>query len=231
MTGFVHLRLHTEYSLVDGLVRVSPLVKRVAELGMPAVAVTDVTNFYGLIKFHKAAFAAGIKPVFGADLRVRDDEDGERSYPISLLAMNDAGYHNLTLLISRAFTEGQHLGTPLVERSWLAEHADGVIALSVGAQGDVGQALLGGKTDLARQRLPHWMGVFPGRYYLELHRTGSDGDEEHLHAAVELSAETDCPVVATNDVTFLSADEFEAHEARVCIGEGRTLDDPRRARP
>ena len=231
MTGFVHLRLHTEYSLVDGLVRIGPMVKRVAELGMPAVAVTDVTNFYGLIKFHKAALASGIKPVFGADLRVKDDEDGDRSYPLSLLAMNDAGYHNLTLLISRAFTEGQHLGTPLVDRDWLREHADGLIALSAGAAGDVGQALLGGKTDLATQRLQHWMQLFPNRFYLELHRAGRDGDEDHLHAAVALAASTDCPVVATNDVRFLSADEFEAHEARVCIGEGRTLDDPRRARP
>ena len=231
MTGFVHLRLHTEYSLVDGLVRIGPLVKRVAELEMPAVAVTDVTNFYGLIKFHKAAFAAGIKPIFGVDLRLRDDEDGDRSYPISLLAMNAAGYHNLTLLISRAYTEGQHLGMPMVARSWLADHADGVIALSAGAQGDVGQALLGGKTDLARERLQHWLAVFPGRYYLELHRTGREGDEDHLHAAVQLAAEAGCPVVATNDVRFLAADEFEAHEARVCIGEGRTLDDPRRARP
>ncbi len=169
MTGFVHLRLHTEYSLVDGLVRIGPLVKRVAELEMPAVAVTDVTNFYGLIKFHKAAFSSGIKPIFGVDLRVRDDDEGDRSYPLSLLAMNAAGYHNLTLLISRAFTEGQHLGVPQVDREWLADHADGVIALSAGAQGDVGQALLGGKLDLARSRLDHWLSVYPGRYYLELH--------------------------------------------------------------
>ena len=231
MTAFVHLRLHTEFSLVDGLVRMGPLVKRTAELGMPAVGVTDVTNFYGLIKFQKAALGTGVKPLFGVDLQVMDDEDAERSYPLTLLAMNDAGYHNLTLLISRAYTQGQRLGEPLVSKAWISEHSEGVIALSAGASGDVGQALLGSKPDLASARLDHWLAVFPNRFYLELHRLGREGDEAHLHAAVALAEQKQCPVVATNDVRFLSSDEFEAHEARYCINKGRTLDDPRRARP
>lgn len=230
MTSFVHLRLHTEYSLVDGLVRIKPLVNRVAELGMPAVAVTDVCNFYGLIKLQKAAFAAGVQPIFGVDLRVLEDDDPERSYPLCLLAMDQTGYKNLTMLISKAFTDGQQLGVPYVQRAWLEEMSEGLIALSAGAAGDVGQALLGGKQDLAAQRARYWLNLFPQRYYLELHRAGRDGDETHLHAAVSLAQELQCPVVASNDVRFLSADEFEAHEARVCIGEGRTLDDPRRAR-
>jgi len=230
MTEFVHLRLHTEFSLVDGLARIKPLAARVAELGMPAVAVTDVCNFYGLIKFRKAAFAAGVKPIFGADLRVMEADDPERSFPLCLLAMNQVGYHNLTLLISRAYTQGQSLGVPYVRKSWLEEAADGLIALSAGAVGDVGQALLGDKAALAVERAEYWMALYPQRFYLELHRTGRDGDERHLHAAVNLAQELNCPVVATNDVRFLAADEFEAHEARVCIGEGRTLDDPRRAR-
>ncbi|MDA8752637.1 DNA polymerase III subunit alpha [Halieaceae bacterium] len=231
MPDFVHLRLHTEYSLVDGLVRIQPLVNRVAELGMPAVAVTDVSNFFGLIKVHKAAFAVGVKPIFGVDLHVRDTTDGERTYPLCLLAMNQTGYHNLTVLISQAYTEGQRLGVPQVEKGWLAQHAEGVIALSAGAAGDVGQALLGGRTELASERLSGWMQLYPGRFYLEVHRTGREGDEVHLHAAVALAAAAACPMVATNDVRFLDADEFEAHEARFCIGEGRTLDDPRRPRP
>lgn len=230
MSGFVHLRLHTEFSLVDGLVRIKPLVKRVAELGMPAVGVTDVCNFYGLIKLHQAAFSAGVQPLFGADLRVLESDDPDRAFPLCLLAMNQTGYRNLTVLISRAFTDGQHLGVPYVRREWLEEMTDGLIALSCGAAGDVGQALLGGKASLARERVQYWMGLYPDRYYLELHRTGREGDETHLHAAVALAQELQCPVVATNDVRFLQADEFEAHEARVCIGEGRTLDDPRRAR-
>jgi len=230
MSQFVHLRLHTEYSLVDGLVRLGPLVQRVAELGMPAVAVTDVSNFYGLVKVHKAAFGAGVQPIFGVDLRVMDADDPDRAYPICLLAMDAEGYHNLTLLISRGYTEGQHLGVPYVQKSWLDEHSAGVIALSAGVAGEVGQALLGGKGELAQAQLQAWMERYPGRFYLELHRTGREGDEIHLHAAIELAEQLQCPVVATNDVRFLDASEFEAHEARVCIGEGRALDDPRRAR-
>jgi len=230
MTGFVHLRLHTEFSLVDGLVRIKPLVSKVAELGMPAVAVTDVCNFYGLIKLHQAAFAAGVQPLFGTDLRVMEADDPDRAYPLCLLAMNQAGYKNITTLISRAYTDGQYLGIPYVRREWLEAHSEGVIALSCGAAGDVGQALLGQKEALAQERAQYWMELYPGRYYLELHRTGREGDETHLHAAVALAESMQCPVVATNDVRFLQAQEFEAHEARVCIGEGRTLDDPRRAR-
>jgi DNA polymerase-3 subunit alpha len=230
MPDFVHLRLHTEFSVVDGLVRIKPLMARVAGMGMPAVAITDVSNFFGLVKGYKAALAAGVKPLFGVDLRVVETADPERSYPLCLLAMNAVGYRNLTVLISRAYTEGQRLGVPYVEKSWLEPCAEGIIALSAGAAGDVGQALLGSKPDLARERARSWMKVYPGRYYLELHRTGRQGDESHLHAAVELAAELELPVVATNDVRFLDAGEFEAHEARVCIGEGRTLDDPRRAK-
>ncbi|TGD72121.1 DNA polymerase III subunit alpha [Mangrovimicrobium sediminis] len=230
MTEFVHLRLHSEYSIVDGLVRLKPLMQQVAALGMPAVAVTDFCNFFGLIKAYKAAFGAGVQPIAGCDFAVLDPEDEEKSYPICLLAMNLAGYRNLTLLISRAYTEGQYLGMPYVKREWLESCAEGVIALSAGAAGDVGQALLADKPDLARARAQYWMQLYPQRFYLELHRCGRDGDETHLHAAVALAQELACPVVATNDVRFLAADEFEAHEARVCIRESRTLDDPRRAR-
>ncbi|TXS92083.1 DNA polymerase III subunit alpha [Parahaliea maris] len=230
MTEFVHLRVHTEYSLVDGIVRVKSLINRTAELGMPAVGVTDVANFYALVKIHKAAFGAGIKPVFGVDLNLLEDEDGERKSTVCLFAMNDTGYRNLTELISQAYLEGQYLGRPYVTREWLTAKAEGVLALSCGAAGDVGQAILGGKPELAESRLKFWMETYPGRFYLELHRTGREGDETALHGAVALSETFQCPVVATNDVRFIAADEFEAHEARVCIGEGRPLDDPRRPR-
>ncbi len=230
MPEFVHLRLHTEFSVADGLVRVKPLMQRVSELGMPAVAVTDAGNFFGLIKAYEAALGQGVKPLLGVDLRVVDPLDRERSYPLCLLAMNDSGYRNLTVLISRAYTEGQRLGVAYVEKDWLRSCAEGVIALSAGAVGDVGQALLGSKLALAAERAREWMAIYPGRFYLELHRAGRQGDESHLHAAVELAEKLQLPVVATNDVRFLDGDEFEAHEARVCIGEGRTLDDPRRAK-
>ncbi|MFT7289544.1 MAG: DNA polymerase-3 subunit alpha, partial [Halieaceae bacterium] len=227
---FVHLRVHSEYSLSDGLVRVKALAARVAELGMPAVAVTDNCNFYGLVKFHKAAIAAGLKPLFGADIMVREAGEGDDAYPLCLLVMNSTGYGNLTRLISRAYTEGQSVDGPRLRPEWLTGATDGLLALSAGSAGSVGKALLNDRAALAEQRLSAWMELFPDRFYLELQRTGRDGDEEHVHAAVALAGRSNCPVVATNDVRFLSTQEYEAHEARVCIAESRTLDDPRRQR-
>ena len=230
MKQFVHLRLHTEFSLVDGLVRIPKLMGEVAAQGMPAVAVTDATNFYGLIKAYKAAQRAGLKLIVGVDLWVEDPDDRDRPKPLSLLAMNEQGYQNLTLLISKAWREGQYHGSPRIERNWLDAHAEGVLAMSAGCQGEFGQLLINGHEEEARASLRRWMTTFPGRFYIELHRTDRLGEEDYLHAAVELAAEMDCPVVATNDVRFLTTGEFEAHEARVCIGYGRTLDDPRRPR-
>ena len=228
MKEFVHLRLHTEFSLIDGLVRIPALMGEVAAQGMPAVAVTDATNFYGLIKAYKAAQRAGLKLIVGVDLWVEDADDRDRPKPLSLLAMNEQGYQNLTLLISRAWREGQYHGSPRIERDWLDTHAEGVLALSGGCQGEFGQLLINGHDAEARASLQRWMTTFPDRFYIELHRTGRLGEEDYLHAAVDLAAEMACPVVATNDVRFIGTDEFEAHEARVCIGYGRTLDDPRR---
>ncbi len=227
---FVHLRVRSEYSLVDSLIRVKELCKRVVRLEMPACALTDLTNFYALIKFYKAAIGAGIKPIFGADFLVRDDDDEEQISVICLLAQNERGYHNLIELISKGWQHGQHHGMAYVRRSWIAEHADGVIALSGGREGDVGHALITNKREQAAQRLEYWQQLFGDRYYLELQRTGRENEEDYLHAAVELAAAHDCAVVATNDVRFLDHEQFEAHEARVCIHEGRALDDPRRER-
>ena len=228
MKEFVHLRLHTEFSLIDGLVRIPTLMGEVAAQGMPAVAVTDATNFYGLIKAYKAAQRAGLKLIVGVDLWVEDADERDRPKPLSLLAMNEQGYQNLTLLISKAWREGQYHGSPRIERDWLDTHAEGVLALSGGCQGEFGQLLINGHDAEARASLQRWMTTFPDRFYIELHRTGRLGEEDYLHAAVELAADMACPVVATNDVRFIGTDEFEAHEARVCIGYGRTLDDPRR---
>ncbi|WP_347331942.1 DNA polymerase III subunit alpha [Marinimicrobium locisalis] len=227
---FVHLRLHTEYSLSDSLVRIKPLVKKVAELGMPAVAVTDQTNFYGLIKFYKAAQGSGLKPIAGSDFMVANADPEGKPTLITLLAMNNKGYKNIIELISRAWQKGQHHGLPYVQRQWISEVTEGVIALSGGKFGDIGVALIGGRKSQAREALNGWMADFPNRFYLELQRTGRENDEDYLHAAVDIATQAQCPVVATNDVRFLNRDEFEAHEARVCISESRTLDDPRRER-
>ena len=230
MTSFVHLRLHTEFSLIDGLLRVRPALERVAELGMPAVAITDHHNFFGLVKAYKAAADLGVKLIAGADVHLVDPLDQGRHHELCLLAQNERGYRNLMLLLSRSYQQGQYLGRPRVDQDWIAEYADGVIALSGGRRGDIGQALLNGREDDARAAIERWQHCFPDRFYLELQRTGRADEERYLHAAVDLASRYSCPVVATNDVRFLQADEFEAHEARVCIGDGRTLDDPRRVR-
>jgi DNA polymerase-3 subunit alpha len=226
---FVHLRLHTEYSLCDGIVRIKPLVEAVAAAGMPAVAVTDQSNLFALVKFYKAAQARGIKPIAGVDLWLAAGE-GQPPARLVLLCQDATGYRNLTRLVSRSYIEGRHGGHILLQPEWLAGLSDGLIALSGASQGDVGRALLAGDRARAHACLERWRALFPERYYLELQRCGRADDEPHLRAAVDLATGAGVPVVATNDVRFLARDQFEAHEARVCIHEGRTLDDPRRPR-
>ena len=225
---FVHLRVHSEFSLTDGLVRVGPLMKSVAAAGMPAVAVTDRNNFFGLIKAYKAAEREGVKLIIGADFEILEED--ERRHQVTFLAQSTEGYRNLTVLISQAYQEGQILGRPLLRRDWIQEKSQGLIALSGGRNGEVGQHLVAGRPQEAVTALQWWMSLFPDRYYLELQRTGRENEEDYLHSAVELASAENCPVVATNEVCFLSPDEYDAHEARVCIGDGRTLNDPRRPR-
>ena len=173
--AFVHLHVHTEYSLVNGTVRVKPLVKQVAAAGMPAVAVTDQCNMFSMVKFYRAAMAAGVKPIVGVDLWVADNSSGSSPTRLVLLCKTHAGYLNLTRLVSRTYTAGQHHGIPVLERDWLDGHSSGLIALSGGVAGDIGQALLADKPSLASERLLHWQQLFPDSFYLELHRTGRAG--------------------------------------------------------
>ncbi|UVM71425.1 DNA polymerase III subunit alpha [Pseudomonas alvandae] len=226
--SFVHLRLHTEYSLVDGLVRIKPLVKTLVGMNMPAVAVTDQNNMCSLVKFYKNAMGAGIKPICGADLWLANKDPDAPLSRISLLVMNALGYRNLTELISRGFIDGQRNGSIIIEREWVAEASEGLIMLSAAKEGEIGQALLSGNVEEAEQLARDWMAVFPDRFYIEVQRTNRPNDEEHLHAAVALADKLGAPLVATNDVRFIKQEDFEAHETRVCIGEGRALDDPRR---
>lgn len=233
--SFIHLRVHSEYSLVDGIVRLDDLVARCVTNNMPAVAITDVCNLYALIKFYKAAQAVGIKPVCGVDFQLAGKTTEDVPTSLCVLAQNLKGYKNLVALISRAWLEGQklsshHRGTALIQRDWLRQHSEGLIVLSGGRHGDIGYALVGGRDADAKRLLQEWMHDFPGRFYLELQRTGREHEEDYLHKAVALAEQYQCPVVATNDVRFLARDDFEAHEARVCINDGRVLDDPRRER-
>ncbi|MGI9212046.1 MAG: DNA polymerase III subunit alpha [Methylococcaceae bacterium] len=225
---FVHLHLHTEYSLIDGLVDIKPLVKRCVAEGMPAVAVTDQSNLFALVKFYKAAEDAGIKPLAGADVYVQNPLDPAEPYAMTLLVLNETGYRHLTALISRAYQENQHQGVPLVKVEWIQDLNEGLIALSGAGRGDVGKALLAGHLSEAARLLSRWVTVFGDRYYLELQRTGRVGEEGHIERAVALAIEHQVAVVATNDVRFLDSEDFDAHEARVCINQGRVLSDPER---
>ncbi len=229
---FVHLRLHTEYSLVDGIVRVPALMRTVAEAGMPAVALTDHANLFAMVKFHREAEKRGIKPVIGADLWVADGSERGEPALLTLLAQDAAGFRNLTRLVSRSYIEGQVRGRPLIAREWLdPASTEGLIALSGALQGDVGRALLAGRVAETGALLARWQALFGDRYYLEIQRTGRAGEEEHIAGVLALVATRPAAVVATNDVRFLTRDEFEAHEARICIHGGYRLDDPGRPRP
>src|SRR5579863_3601232 len=229
--GFIHLRLHSEYSLSDSVVRIAELVAATAAAGMPAVAVTDQNNLFAMVKFYREALKCGIKPLIGVDLGVR--EEGERAQPsrLTLLCQTPEGYRNLARLVSRAYLEGQERGVPRIERSWLTlENCRGLIALSGAADGDVGRALCNAREADAERLLAAWLALFPGRYYLELQRLGRAAEETYIGAAVALAARHAVPVVATNDVRFLKAEEFDSHEARVCIHDGALLADPGRVR-
>jgi DNA polymerase-3 subunit alpha len=228
---FIHLRLHTEYSLLDGAVRVDSLMDAAAAAGMPAVAVTDECNLFAMVKFYRAALARGIKPLIGVDLWLK--EAGEREPPsrLTLLCQNDVGYLNLSRLVSRAFLEGERSSTPLINREWLgADKLVGLIALSGGWEGDIARSLSNGRVPQAKRQLKAWVELFGDRFYIELQRLGRAGDEAYVAAALTLAGECGVAVVATNDVRFVAKEDFEAHEARVCIHDGTQLADPSRRR-
>jgi DNA polymerase-3 subunit alpha len=230
MSEFVHLRVHTEYSLIDSVVRIPALVSQVAASGMPAVAVTDHCNVFGMVKFYRAAEKQGVKPIIGADLVLASNEEHQPDYRLTVLCQDLNGYHSLSRLLTRAYLEGLHEGLPRLQREWVAQDADGLIALSGAIDGDVGQAIMAEREGQARERLEYWLSVFDDRYYLELERIGRPGEERCLAASLDLASRHGVPVVATNAVCFLHPDAFEAHEARVCIHDGYLLDDARRPR-
>jgi DNA polymerase-3 subunit alpha len=230
MNQFVHLRVHTEYSLVDGIVRVKPLIGEVAKAKMPAIAMTDITNFFGLVKFYNAAIGSGVKPILGADLWIENPTDPKQPFLMPVLASNDKGYRHLTEIISAAYQQNQHHDKAVVKPEWLIEKNEGLIVLSGARSGDVGQAFRRGNPELAEELANKWQSVFGDRYYLELQRTNRDQDELVVKASVILAKKLAIPVVATNDVVFLTKDDFDAHEARVCINEGVVIDDPKRTR-
>jgi DNA polymerase-3 subunit alpha len=227
---FIHLRVHTEYSLIDGLIQIKPLIAETAKYKMPAVGISDQCNLFGIVKFYQAAIQAGIKPIIGADVWLYNEKEPKQPFRLTLLCQNNAGYKNLLHLISQSYQEGQFFGKATIKYQWLSDHADGLIALSGGHEGDIGQALLADDQAEVQKLLGFWQSLLPNRYFFELHRTGRSHEETYIQAAILLAETHQIPVVATNDVRFLYRDDYDAHEARVCIHEGWILADTRRPR-
>ncbi|MDP1613207.1 MAG: DNA polymerase III subunit alpha [Sulfuritalea sp.] len=236
---FVHLRLHSEYSITDGLTRIDEVVAQAAADGQPALAITDLANLFGMVKFYSAARGAGIKPIIGCDVWI-GDEDVDRqdaAARLLLLAKNRAGYLRLCELLSAAYLAPRRHGRAEITRLQLASVSSagdnsGLIALSGGPLGDIGQLLAAGKLDQADVRAQAWAQLFPGAYYIEVQRPGGrDGaaaNEVLVAASVDLAARLGLPLVATHPVQFLQKDDYKAHEARVCIADGYVLGDTRR---
>ncbi len=223
--------MHSEYSVNDGIVRLEDAVRQAANDRMPAVALTDAANLFGMVKFYSAARAAGVKPIVGADCWLRNDADRDKPYyRILLLCASHAGYLRLCDLLSRAWLKNQHRGRGEIARDWLQQDNGGLIVLSGGPAGDIGQALLAGHAEAAEREAMRWAAAFPGRYYLELQRAGQPNTEALVSRSVALATRLKLPVVATHPVQFLAPDDFKAHEARVCIAQGYVLGDQRRPR-
>ena len=226
---FIHLRLHSEYSITDGIVRLADAVARAARYGMPALALTDLANLFGLVKFYTSARSQGIKPLLGSDVWIANDSDPDRPYRLLLLCRSRQGYLQLCELLSRAYLAPRVRGRAEITRRMLQEiGVDGLIALSGAAAGDVGEALLQGNHEQAAKRARRWEQLFPAAFYLEVQRYGQAQQESLVAVTADLAADLELPLVATHPIQFLEREDFKAHEARVCIAEGYMLGDPRR---
>lgn len=229
--AFVHLRLHSEFSITDGITRMGDAVKRAASESMPALGISDLMNLFGMLKFYKACQGKGIKPIIGVDVWLENEKDRDKPFRLLLIAKNREGYHRLCELLTDAYRTNQHQGRAELKRAWL-EHAGSahLIALSGAAYGDIGQALLARNPDAAKACAQAWADLFPDRFYLEVQRSGHPYADALVEQTITLANALDLPVVATHPIQFLDRDDFKAHEARVCISEGMVLGDPRRPR-
>jgi DNA polymerase-3 subunit alpha len=228
---FVHLRVHSEFSIADGIVRLDDVVKAAAKDGQGALALTDLGNAFGLVRFYKEARGKGVKPIAGCDVWITNPDDRDKPSRLLLLVKDRRGYLNLCELLSKASLTNQYRGRAEVEAGWLESGlGEGLLALSGAQQGDIGLALAAGNEEAAKRNALHWAKVFPGGFYIELQRSGQPGGEQYVQQAVALAASLKLPVVATHPMQFMTPDDFTAHEARVCISEGDILANPRRSK-
>jgi len=221
--------MHSEYSVADGLVRIDEAVAKAKSDGMPALALTDAANVFGMVKFYTTARAAGVKPIVGVDTWIQNGADRDKPFRALLLCASREGYRRLSELLSRAWLRNQHRARAEIDPAWFRElGTEGLIALSGFAQGDVGAALAAGNAAVAEKLAGAWSELFPGRYYLEAQRAGAPKGEQLVAATLALAVKLKLPVVATHPVQFVEAEDFRAHEARVCISQGYVLGDQRR---
>lgn len=225
--GFVHLHLHTEFSLIDGTIKVNQLAEKAAELSMPAMAVTEQSQTFSAVKFYRAMQNQGVKPIIGSEIKVVNNDSNE-TYNLVLLSQHFEGYQNLSRLITRSYTEGQRRGIPFVHYQWLKDNNEGLIAIDCAENGYFANLILHQDESKIENNFESWASLFPDRYYLELQRVGAKGQNNHISQAIKYSEKFNIPVVASNNVRFLDEDDFDAHEARVCINQGYTLNDARR---
>ena len=222
--AFVHFGIHTEFSITDSIVRIKALVKAAKADNQLALAISDLSNLYATVKFYKACLDAGIKPIIGSEVWLEND-----STTVTLLASNQVGYKNLTNIVSKGFVDGQVMGKPIIQRDWIFERSEGVIVLFT-EKSDLGQAMLSAHPEKADSLLQQWQTTFADRVYFAIKRTQRANEDRFIEQAIRMSNAFDVPIIAHNDVRFLTEDDFEAHEARVCIANSQVLADPNRPR-
>ena len=238
---FVHLRLHSEFSIVDGIVRLDDGIEHAVNYEMGALALTDLSNIFGLIKFYTGARKAGVKPIMGVDIWISNQENPEQAHRGLLLVKNNRGYLNLCELMTRATLDNQNLERSEIDSRWFLQNSssaeaqknpfklnEGLIFLSGAMAGDVGVALTSNRRDLAEKFAQQWELIFPGNFYLEVQRTGVSNEEFYIQEVTELAARLQIPIVATHPIQFISKEDFNAHEIRVCIADGQQLGNPKR---
>ena len=231
--AFIHLRLHSEYSILDSTIRISEVVAKTVADQMPALALTDLSNLFGLVKFYQSAHKNGIKPILGCDVWITNESDRNKPIRLLLLCQSHTGYLLLSRLLSRAYRENQYHGKAEIKESWLNSHewgSQGLIALSGARLGDIGLAILQNNLQQAEMLTHKWADLFPDRFYIEIQKDGHANEAALVQQSLVLAQKLNLPVVATQAVQFLNPEDHRAHEARVCIAEGYTLEDKRRPR-